>query len=382
MGQSEIQPPAAGIPSTETLSLEHPKLRLASLDGWRALCICMVLCSHADLPPTVKWPSYVAPLFDGNLGVRFFFVISGFLITYLLLREQEARGRISLRHFYIRRALRILPVYFAYLCVIAALQWLGKAHQAPITWAGDATFTVNFLPRGLVSGHLWSLAVEEQFYLLWPGILVLLLARPWNLRWVLAMPFVVALLCRFVSYKNAAPWIIHPLFHYQSSLVNFDSLAAGCVAAFVLAKNQAWVESFLDKKNRRLLVIVAGCALVLAPESSALLPESIKFIAGNLFQAVGFAMLLLASVLYPIWFPVLNWRFVAEAGVLSYSMYIWQQLFTAGHDIFGVSGHWYFTFPWYFGSVLLAAVISYYGFEKPLLRVRQRFREYRGYGGN
>src|SRR5882724_7345116 len=98
--------------------------RLPSLDGWRAVSILMVLgahCQHVNgfpnaLHGTFSW------LFDGNLGVRFFFIISGFLITWLMVLERDQTGGVNLRHFYARRALRILPVYFTFILALAGLQ--------------------------------------------------------------------------------------------------------------------------------------------------------------------------------------------------------------------------------------------------------------------
>jgi len=107
--------------------------------------------------------------FDGELGVRIFFVLSGFLITHLLLEEASATGTISLKRFYIRRTLRILPIYVTYLLVLGVLTALGLYHDSFSSWIGALTFTRNMIGQGRsATVQLWSLAVEEQFYLLWP----------------------------------------------------------------------------------------------------------------------------------------------------------------------------------------------------------------------
>ena len=102
-------------------------------------------------------------MFDGNLGVRFFFIISGFLITWLMILENDRIGRVNLSQFYIRRALRILPVYFAFMLVLACLQYFTPYAQSAAAWAGNLTFTTNFVGCHWPSAHLWTLAVEEQF---------------------------------------------------------------------------------------------------------------------------------------------------------------------------------------------------------------------------
>jgi len=109
--------------------------RLPSLDGWRALSIAMVFGSHVAMASPKGETSGFGWFFDGRLGVRFFFVISGFLITWLLLQEAKHSGRVNLRHFYVRRFLRILPVYYTVVLVLCALQWFTRYHeQQPAGW--------------------------------------------------------------------------------------------------------------------------------------------------------------------------------------------------------------------------------------------------------
>src|SRR5690349_14026649 len=137
----------------------------------------MVLIAHSrkseGFPSWLNWTTGLVN--DGALGVQLFFIISGFLITWLMLREDERSGRVNLKHFYIRRALRILPAYLALLAVIAVLQACTSLTIPPRAWLGNLTFTANYLGgQPWVSDHLWSLSVEEQFYLLWPCMFVVL----------------------------------------------------------------------------------------------------------------------------------------------------------------------------------------------------------------
>lgn len=244
--------------------------RLPSVDGWRAACLMLVLAAHSQGLPGFKevggewWLTHIPLLFDGHLGVRCFFVISGFLITYLLLQEDERFGSVNLKSFYVRRALRILPVYLAYLAVIGILQYFSVVWQEPITWVGDLTFTTNFLPRGFISGHLWSLSVEEQFYLIWPISFVFLKNRTHRFLWILTTPFVVSFFCQLVTYTNNVPWIIHPLFHHHSSLVNFDALGIGGLSALALSKRHRRINDLLSGRNA-LAAILVGVLLVIMP---------------------------------------------------------------------------------------------------------------------
>jgi peptidoglycan/LPS O-acetylase OafA/YrhL len=145
--------------------------RLPSLDGLRAISIVIVVGAHAV--GTFGAPGWLQPLaffINGSLGVRIFFCISGFLITYLLLQERKHTGLIDLKAFYVRRALRILPAAYAFIAVLAILTAAGLLRLPACNFVTALTFTKNYGCVVLADAHLWSLGVEEQFYLLWPFI--------------------------------------------------------------------------------------------------------------------------------------------------------------------------------------------------------------------
>ncbi|MFC8302263.1 acyltransferase family protein [Specibacter sp. NPDC057265] len=169
--------PAAKNPPVQT------KSRTQALDGIRGVAIGAVIASHYV-------PVFAPGGFDGGAyGVLVFFVLSGYLITTLLLKEHERTGRIELKAFYIRRALRLLPALYLFLLVALALAFtvgrqLRMDPDGAVTGAVMAFFYVfNFADfQGLQIPHsmtvLWTLSVEEQFYLLWPLVLILLLGAP------------------------------------------------------------------------------------------------------------------------------------------------------------------------------------------------------------
>ncbi|HEY8671525.1 MAG TPA: acyltransferase, partial [Terriglobales bacterium] len=137
--------------------------RIPSLDGLRAISITLVILSHL-----VKWKHIsLAPIGSyGDLGVHVFFVLSGYLITNLLLQEYQRTSTISLRNFYIRRAFRIFPAAFVFLAVVGAIYW-RQMHWYHV--AAALLYVANMdITRPWIFGHLWSLSIEEQFYLLWP----------------------------------------------------------------------------------------------------------------------------------------------------------------------------------------------------------------------
>src|SRR5579871_4680695 len=136
--------------------------RIPQLDGWRGIAILLVLVSHL-----MRWCCPWAFKIGGR-GVGIFFVLSGYLITSRLLRENECSARISLRRFYIKRFFRLMPCAWLYLIFLAVLGVLQ-----PLEMAGCLFFFRGALPSTpthILTGHFWSLSIEEDFYLLWPSI--------------------------------------------------------------------------------------------------------------------------------------------------------------------------------------------------------------------
>ena len=147
---------------------------IPSLDGLRAVSICLVLLAHASwfLP---VWLTRTSPfryiVGSGTNGVAAFFVVSGFLITSLLLNEQQKTGSISLKRFYFRRTLRIFPPYYAFMLVMLGLWATHFVNLDPAAVKAALTYTWALIPLQQESGliaHCWSLSIEELFYLLWP----------------------------------------------------------------------------------------------------------------------------------------------------------------------------------------------------------------------
>ena len=356
--------------------------KLPSLDGWRAVSIVLVLLCHSTfttgfpLAPNSRLFFYSEAV--GIWGVRFFFVISGFLITHLLLREQSKNGFISLKKFFVRRAIRILPVCFFYLFVLGVFTEYSQKFSV---WLANLTFTTDFIEtrHPFPTGHLWSLGVEEQFYLLWPGLLVLILHRPQGIAQllkILALPLIIAPTVRVLYYSHAYPSSLEFLFLDHSFLSKFDSLAYGCAAAVLFNHWRNPLETFYQKNSRS--IFVAGVLLVFAPW---ILPFGGRFKAAGFesLQAVGFSLLLVQSLLQPAhgFYRWLNWKWVGQIGILSYSIYIWQQMFCGtGAMVFGSPDAWWVSFPFWIFTTLLAAAASYYLLEKPLLKWRAKLHTF------
>lgn len=366
-------------------SAQQSSSRLPSLDGWRAVSIFFVLAAHSKFVPGFphQWEKPFLWLLNGNMGVRTFFVISGFLITWLMLVEKGKTGRISLKHFYIRRILRIFPVYFTFLGVVFFLQVFTPFEQGGRAWISNLTFTTGMEPPGagnsVVTGHLWSLAVEEQFYILWPIVAVALALAVWPKRaWiVLTVPILAAPVFRSLVYLKALPGDLSWIVTNYTFPTNCDSLAAGCLAAFVFRDHREMLERLLTRGPGP--VFIACVLLIMVPHTMYVLKIAGAFTVpfAQTAHATGAALLIMQSILIPQWgvYRWLNTRILVWVGVLSYSLYIWQQIFCSKPATFGLPDVWWMSFPGWWVPAFVVSAASYYLLELPFMRLRSRFRD-------
>ena len=335
--------------------------RVPGLDGLRAISILLVLVEHATrskgFPLRLRWLGDI-----GAIGVAMFFGISGFLITTLLVREWNRSGAISIAGFYRRRALRILPAYVVFLAAVFALTRSGAAAVSASDWTAALTYTMNFVkaPAWEV-GHVWSLSVEEQFYLFWPLLVVVLTPR--RALWLCGAYLALAPVVRLVMALGfgAFEWI-----DYLTPL-HLDAIAAGCLLALV-ADRAAFRERALVDPSRASLCTAAAAAVIVVTSVVA------SFI--SLFDVTLQYSVIAAANVVIIWTVatapatllgrILSAKPVVFVGVLAYSLYLWQQLFLNRHP------HWWTAWPQSIVLALLAAVASYYVVESPLLRIKDR----------
>jgi peptidoglycan/LPS O-acetylase OafA/YrhL len=308
---------------------------------------------------------------QGNLGVRIFFTLSGFLITYLLLDENNRTGKISLRAFYMRRIFRIFPVYYLYLAVLATSQIFQIYNDAGSTWLGALTFTRNLIGQGdSATGHLWSLAVEEQFYLAWPSVLVILgLSKRNRAAWVLFLAVILAAIIARMVECDGKEFLCRALLHPNSALRYADCLAIGCLGAFVYANGQP------SQRLSRMIAPVAAFLLAMStllPLQFGLFSASIVLHLQSWLAVV--AIIASANAGQGVWFRFLNARPVVFIGIISYSLYIWHMIFLRPYVgtafPLGPFGKWYI---WWIASIFIASV-SYYGLEKPILKLSKQWR--------
>lgn len=346
----------------EILNLSKRVNRIASLDGFRAISIILVVFSHFRF---LDWfpSSMYAFAKQCDVGVNVFFVISGFLITTLLLKEQQKEKTISLKKFFIGRAFRILPVFFVYFMFICIYNYFVDLEISKTNFIHAITFTANFdQDRNWFLGHFWTLAVEQQFYLFWP--LTLLLFRK-NLKMITLAFIAYSCIVRVIVYKfHLDPTIfLHPFFAVSDSIL---------IGAFTAILYQEHPQHFAKKIfNNYYLQVIAVLLIIFFVNASAngrFALISLPF--GNTIIAFAIMYLILSyiDIRTNLVYKFLNAKLIVHIGVLSYSIYIWQQFFF-GKDYISFLGN----FPLNIVLIYLVSLASYYLLEKPLIGLRKRY---------
>lgn len=331
--------------------------RISGLDGVRAISIALVIVSHVVATKNLELHSEA---FDvGNLGVRVFFVISGFLITTLLIREHDKTGTLSLAQFYLRRTFRIFPAFYAFVGLVA-VAWAAEFVTLTTRDIVQAvTYTINYHPaRHWELGHIWSLSVEEQFYLLWPPLLLVcgMKRGPW-----LAGGFVVfAPVMRVLWWKAGWPGAIDEM--YQTVM---DAIGVGCLLAFVRPRLNESALYLRLIRSPLMLLALAGALFINYHRDSI----SIFYPAGETALNVTLAVIVDWAMRQEnnLWARCLAWPPMAFVGTLSYSLYLWQQPFLNAR-----SSAWVCAFPQNLVLSVSAALASFYLVEQPFLRLRER----------
>jgi peptidoglycan/LPS O-acetylase OafA/YrhL len=298
---------------------------IRALDGLRGIAILLVLVEHTEtilVPGTVTVDA--GPLRGAFLGVDLFFVLSGFLITSLLLGEQADRNRVRFGSFYGRRALRLLPalylMLFVHVCytVITGLslhtEWLtvrgALLYVSNWTWKWDGFESAPGL------GQLWSLAIEEQFYLVWPAIAILFLGmrrRTGIVFAVMVAGILAVAIHRAVMWNDGTSWF----FLFLRTDTRADSLLVGALLA------QLWVRGWSPRRGVVPVAWLATAILALAMVF-ARSTESFLYLGGFTLVAVCTAALILAAI-DGRWSGtrLLELRPLCTIGVVSYGIYLW-----------------------------------------------------------
>ena len=340
---------------------------IPALDGLRAVAITLVLAVHG-----------LRPQFPGAfIGVDVFFVLSGYLITTVLLAEYGRTGRINIRYFYVRRALRLMPALWVMVPAVLPLAAYLDGEDFFKNDLGDAvgalSYTTNWIwmaedGRRNIFDHTWSLAIEEQYYLIWAPLLCALLVRmPARRAFLLLIAAIGVIdLWRLALFlQGASFWRLYLGFDTRA-----DELLAGAAAAFLvsMAGTRAWLQARLDRFPGAAFAAL-GTLCILARFNLDLEGQCIY---GPLLSLLTVAIILDVTLRQEsLMAGMLGLRPAVYLGSISYGVYLWHNPLLHFVEIF--SQRWYFRIPVVFIVAPAIAAISYRYLERPALAFKDRF---------
>ncbi len=375
-------------------------VHLPALDGVRALLALAVAFYHLEIYKPIyeqaRLPAMAGFVFAGHNAVVAFFALSGMLITWLLLQERSRTGTVAVSTFYLKRVLRIWPVYYLvvgtgiYLLPHVAALWMPEVHRARALemtgWEQGLylTFFANVFKIKaswavwyLLLNHAWSIGLEEQFYAVWPWLARLRTRLFLGVVWGIIAVFGVA---RVAVFALGNPKV-------GISFLSFfcaDAMAWGALAGYVLYRYQqgtlpaAWAARLADRRVSLGIVISAGLLLFG-------LPTAMKYQLFLPLAAVAFAAALLVLALQPGLVPALRWPVLQWLGRISYGLYMYNPLaLTLTFTLMAATG--LAQAPFGVGATLLytvlgtgltigLAAVSYYGMERYVMRLRKAKRQ-------
>jgi peptidoglycan/LPS O-acetylase OafA/YrhL len=348
-------------------------LYYSKLDSLRFIAFFLVFWSHNFVPCfdgwiNAPWRIFLNPFFETGInGVHIFFVISGFLITHLLIKEHQSQGKIDVKKFYFRRILRIWPLYYLIMILgLFVLPHVSSIFQFCGSYWMNLTFLNNFNVKecsNCFSTHVviaWSVAIEEQFYLFWPLAFFLF----YKTNRLIVFCFIVLCLSVIANYY----------FSYFSTISNLTYLMMGCLGALFYEKYKSKfdVVFFKEKKWLWLMIILLCCAMLV----------NAHIAHGNILNVILLPFFYLYFVLYAIINQDKKKSIISILGKYTYGMYFYHPLVSIFIRIlFDKAGIGYLNNAFNFGIAsmitlaftILIAIISYRYFESYFLNFKTKF---------
>ncbi len=356
------------LTSQPPLTAEAQYGYIPGLDGIRAIAVLIVIIAHFGL----------TNLIPGGFGVTVFFFISGFLITRLLLAEARTKGKIHLKDFYIRRIVRLYPALIFMVVGSTALYLiLGQGGPKPIEFTAALGYFTNIYQVVVRAGgelpfmpwtHLWSLAVEEHFYLIFPLLMVVFGVFKRRLIWALMGLLALVPLWRLFTYSTFETLPVVD-YNYMMTDARIDSIVWGCLLSVLLDKDIR--QRLIQKLTGWFPIIGAGAILLLC---FALRDESFRYVWRYSLQ--GASLFILVLNLY--FFPPVRWSLsvlelwpLVWMGRLSYPLYLWHFPVLDLSHRFMEPGLAQVSVA-IIGS-LGVSIFSFFLVEKPFMALRKRF---------
>lgn len=348
-----------------------------TLDGIRGVAILFVMMFHSS----------VYSLSGGFIGVDIFFVLSGFLISTLIILEFKASGTFNFKHFYIRRVIRLMPAMLLLLTGI----WAGvfifnqyfktspsvmfSATLYTLFYSANWALALNLTPWPAAIDHFWSLAVEEQFYLFWPFLLYLMLKNKWKSHYII---YTLLLAILLVVIWRSYLWYNDANFGrcYFATDTRVSGLLIGCLLAIFISEGRIEFTRRIYKVIRLaayLSLIILLIALFYANNGFSLM------YFGGFELAALLSMFLIAGLLFkpePLFEAVFKFKPLVWIGRISYGLYLWHGVvfYFISKMSFPFKQIRFFTFSLEIGLSILAATISFYLIEKKVLVYKKQYQ--------
>ena len=366
------------------------KIFFKNLDGLRFLCFLSIFLFHSfhtefsEIKATSVYQFIKRGVFgNGNIGVNFFFVLSGFLITYLLIEEKKLNGQINLKNFWIRRILRIWPLF--YLCVFIgfivfpwikdAMGQISNETANPIyylTFLNNFDFIKNGLPDSSILGVLWSIAIEEQFYLIWPVILYIC---PLDKLW---LPFGIII----ISSLTFRAFNDHYLIHEYHTLSCIGDMTIGATGAWLISVSQKFKNKIENLSRFQIAAIYVVFIFIFFFRDEVMLSNY----GMRIFERTIIAFVILLIILEQTFstnslFKMARFKKISKLGIITYGLYslhaVCILVIVTLTKKLGINTHlWEIIVvetPLAFCLTIVVSKISYTYFEGPFLKLKNKF---------
>jgi len=351
--------------------------RIRGLDGIRAYAAIIVVTTHLQIFISLYHSN--SPIYGivagGSNGVKIFFVLSGFLITHLLLSEYEMHGKIRLGYFLARRALRIFPLFYLFIFCLILIGFFFETNTKFNQIIYSSLYLFNFVSHAdynIILGHTWSLAVEEHFYLLWPPFFLFLLKKQISLKKILFILFIIYFILEILHYYLVNSTDLDHTYRV-SSWTNSAAvyLLAGCFGGILIHTNY-WKNDYYSRANNITLcfIFIFGFFIDFWYDSTTMIGRNIHI--------WGILSGILIVVNNQNWFIVriLELPPIQYLGQISYGVYLWQGFYLATGPSRGYNQTW--PPDPLVGLILLCITVplSYHLFEMRFLKLKEKFRPF------
>ena len=331
---------------------------IKGFNGIRAIAVLMVLITHFKLSDYLFFNHDVSSITSGTTGVYIFFCLSGFLITYILLKELELKKIINIKYFLIRRILRLLPVMLLYCLIVFLLMIFGYIEYNLPSIVYALTYTTNFSLKKYYNPllyHFWSLGVEEHFYLFYPFVFAL--KSKVKILIVLFILIMFSLIVKILQV-NYILYMKELTENYRWTIPSILPILMGAIMSLSLTYSK--IKSYIE--NRKLLLLLIG-VLLFINELFISNIYVVKFGLNYLGQSIGISFILTFIFIQQesVFVKILETKPLVFIGKISYGLYIWHVLFA--YLVFSKNLNIYL------GLLLsfITSIVSYYTIEKYFL---------------